>query len=134
MVIIILFQFGLIFVSKWICAPSMIGFIKYSFRKFYVAPCLYVAMNMKDCLAFGLSLYLGCPPPVLILNLDPHPFPDEVPRMGGVVGPWKGSSSSQWDDIECMKQLKSIFFIIWSKTVRLKTAEFYVWVVYFEVI
>ena len=90
MVIIILFQFGLIFVSKWICAPSMIGFIKYSFRKFYVAPCLYVAMNMKDCLAFGLSLYLGCPPPVLILNLDPHPFPDEVPRMGGGGGPMKG--------------------------------------------
>ena len=52
---------------------------------------------------------------------------------GGVVGPWKGSSSSQWDDIECVKQLKSILFIIWSKTVRLKTSVFFVWIVYFEV-
>ena len=60
--------------------------------------------------------------------------PDEDVWMGGgVVGPWKGSFSSQWDDIECMKQLKSILFIIWSKIVRLKAAAFYVWVVSFEV-
>ena len=60
--------------------------------------------------------------------------PDEDLWMGGgVVGPWKGSFSSQWDDLECMKQLKSILFIIWSKIVRLKAAAFFVWVVSFEV-
>ena len=134
--IIILFQFGLSFVSNWICAPSVICFIKFFLENFICGSAFVCCHDyerlpcIRAVLLFGLST-----PDDPDSNLKSSSVSGWAPQdgEGGVVGPWKGSSSSQWDDIECVKQLKSILFIIWSTTVRSKTSVFFVWIVYFEV-